>query len=104
MASDREQVHGMLEAMLEPRSSPLDTIPLEDEEISAGEERAVASALEWRKSNEPIPMEEVLADFGLTMADFERMGQTARSPSREKSFFKTEEVSADRRSGSACVA
>ena len=40
------------------------------------EERAVAEAREWLKHNKPIRHEEVLAEFGLTMADFERMGRT----------------------------
>ena len=40
------------------------------------EERAVAEAREWRKHNKPIPHEEVLAELGLSMGDFERMGQT----------------------------
>ena len=37
--------------------------------------KAVAEADEWLKHNQPIPHEEVLADFGLTMADWESMGQ-----------------------------
>jgi len=36
----------------------------------------VAEAREWLKHNKPIRHEEVLAEFGLTMADFERMGRT----------------------------
>ncbi|MGA2119352.1 MAG: hypothetical protein ABSH56_31965 [Bryobacteraceae bacterium] len=30
---------------------------------------------EWRKHNDPIPLEAVLADFGLNMDDWEKMGQ-----------------------------
>ncbi len=37
---------------------------------------AVAESIEWLKHNKPIPHEEVLAEFGLTMEDFERMGGT----------------------------
>jgi hypothetical protein len=48
----------------------------EDEEISEEEEQAVARAREWFKHNEGIPMEEILAEFGLTMEDFEKMGST----------------------------
>ncbi len=61
----------VIEVMLDRASTPL-----EDEEISEEEERAVAEAREWLKHNKPIPHEEVLAELGLTMADFERMGRT----------------------------
>jgi hypothetical protein len=67
---------GLLETIVDPVAAALRNAPLEDEEISAEEEQAVAEAREWLKHNKPIPHEEVLAEFGLTMADFERMGQT----------------------------
>jgi hypothetical protein len=66
----------LMEVMLDPVSRAVANAPLEDEEISEDEERAVAEAREWRKHNKPIPHEEVLAELGLSMADFERMGQT----------------------------
>ena len=54
-----------------------DTVDLEfeDEEISEEEELAVARSIEWFKHNKGIPMEEVLAEFGLTAEDFEEMGR-----------------------------
>jgi|SRR5271165_6431848 hypothetical protein len=67
---------GLLETIVDPVAAALRNAPLEDEEISEEEEQAVAEAREWLKHNQPIPHEEVLAEFGLTMADFERMGQT----------------------------
>jgi hypothetical protein len=51
--------------------------PPEDEEISTDEEEGVTQAREWLKYNNPIPHERVLAELGLSAADFERMGQTA---------------------------
>jgi hypothetical protein len=66
----------VMEVMLNPLSRKLANAPIEDEEISADEEQAVDDARDWLKHNQPIPHEEVLAEFGLTMADFERMGQT----------------------------
>jgi hypothetical protein len=54
--------------------------PVEDEEIGAEEERAVAESRGWLKRNKPIPHEEVLAEFGLSMDDFERMGRTPLPP------------------------
>jgi hypothetical protein len=65
----------IMEVMLDPLSRRLANAPLEDEEIGGEEERAVAEAREWLKHNQAIPHEEVLAEFGLTTADFERMGQ-----------------------------
>ncbi len=55
--------------------------PFEDEPISEEETRAVAVSKAWLKHHEPIPHEDVLADFGLTSADFEAMGQTPLKPS-----------------------
>jgi hypothetical protein len=69
----------LMEVMLDPLSRKLANAPMEDEEIGEEEERAVAEAREWRKHNKPIPHEEVLAEFGLSMADFERMGRTPLS-------------------------
>jgi hypothetical protein len=66
----------LMEVMLDPVSRALANAPLEDEEISEDEEHAVAEAREWLKHNQPIPHEEVLAELGLSLADFERMGRT----------------------------
>jgi hypothetical protein len=50
--------------------------PEEDRDtLSSAEREAVAEADEWLQHNQPIPHEEVLADLGLTMADWEKMGQ-----------------------------
>jgi hypothetical protein len=75
----------LMEVMLDPSSRTLASAPPEDEEISGEEERAVAEAREWLRHNKPIPHEEVLADFGLTLADFERMGQTPLPPEPNRS-------------------
>ena len=49
--------------------------PEEDgDTLSNADRKAVAEADEWLKHNEPIPHEEVLAEFGLTMADWDKMG------------------------------
>ncbi len=56
----------------------LETMVSPDEDgdtLSNAERKAVAEADEWLKHNQPIPHEEVLAEFGLTMADWEKMGQ-----------------------------
>ena len=43
--------------------------------LGNAERKAVAEADEWLKHNQPIAHEEVLAEFGLTMADWDKMGQ-----------------------------
>jgi hypothetical protein len=43
--------------------------------LSSAERKAVAEADEWLKHDQPIPHEEVLAEFGLTMADWEKIGK-----------------------------
>jgi len=57
----------------------LETLVPDDEgdARSDAERDAVAEADEWLKHHPPIPNEEVLADFGLTAADWEAM---AREP------------------------
>jgi hypothetical protein len=88
MSDTRQHAHQLIDRMPEAQLSGLvqfletivepavGRIPLEDEEISEEEEQAVAEAREWLKHNQPTPHEEVLAEFGLTMADWERMGRT----------------------------
>jgi hypothetical protein len=68
-ASQLSAVRSLLEAML-------DRFPIEDEEIGKAEERAAADAREWLKHNNPIPNEALLAEFDLTLDDFERLGRT----------------------------
>ena len=63
----------LMEVMLDPLSRKLANAPPEDETISADEERAVEEARQWRRHNKPVSHEEVLADFGLTMDDFQAM-------------------------------
>ncbi len=67
----------LLEVMRAPAAPALANASPEEEEISEGEERAVAEAKEWLRQNggKGNPHEEVLADFGLTMDDFVKMGE-----------------------------
>lgn len=43
--------------------------------LSPAEANAIAEADEWSKHNDPIPHEEVLAEFGLSMTDWEKMSR-----------------------------
>src|SRR5512138_492208 len=50
--------------------------PEEDRDtLSPTEAKAVAEADEWSKHNEAIPHEQMLAEFGLTLADWEKMSR-----------------------------
>jgi hypothetical protein len=62
----------LLETMVAP-----DTVsPEEDSDtLSPAEAKAIGDADEWLKHNQPFPHEEVLAEFGLTMADWEKMSR-----------------------------
>ena len=74
-----------MEAMLDPLSRALAIAPPEDEEISQDEEQAVAEAREWLKVNRPIPHEGLLAELGLSMAQFEFMSRTPVAAANNRS-------------------
>ena len=73
-------VISMLRIVADPLARSLANAPYEDELISDEETRAAAASKVWLKDNEPISNEEVLAEFGLTGEDFERMGRTPLEP------------------------
>jgi hypothetical protein len=73
-------VVGLLEIILDPVARSLANAPFEDEPISDAEKRAVAASEEWLKHNDPIPHEEILAEFGLTQEDLDRMARTPLEP------------------------
>jgi hypothetical protein len=82
MAADRQHAHQLLDQLgpgqLAAVIRLLETVVSPDENgdtLSNAEHKAVAEADEWLKHNQPIPNEEVLAEFGLTMDDWETMGQ-----------------------------
>jgi hypothetical protein len=70
-------LEGLLQSMLDPLSRKLALAPPDDEPFTEEDRLAVAEADEWRRHNDPIPLEAVLADFGLNMADWDKMGQTS---------------------------
>jgi hypothetical protein len=70
----------LITSMLDPVDRAIANAPFEDEPISEEENRAVAASKAWLKDHDPIPNEEVLAEFGLTADDFDRMGQTPLDP------------------------
>ena len=64
-------VVGLLEAMLDPVSRAIAQAPLDDEPVTEEEREALARSEAWfeKRGGKGIPMEEVLADFGLTVED-----------------------------------
>jgi len=75
-----EVVVELLEIILDPVARSLAKAPFEDEPISEEENLSVAASKEWLKNNQPIPNENVLAEFGLSKEEFERMGRTPLDP------------------------
>jgi hypothetical protein len=73
-------VVGLLEAMLDPVSIALANAPIDDEPVSEEEARNIAEARAAYARGEVVSNEEVLAEFGLTAEDFERMGRTPLEP------------------------
>jgi hypothetical protein len=76
---DKQEVHDLVDQMTPeqlraalPLLRAMVPKPIEDEEISDAEKAAVAEADEWLKHNKPIPFEDVLADFGLTVEDLDQ--------------------------------
>jgi hypothetical protein len=69
-------VVGLLEAMLDPVSIALANAPYDDEPVSEEEARDIAESRAAYARGEVVSNEEVLAEFGLTAEDFERMGRT----------------------------
>jgi hypothetical protein len=61
-------VVGLLQAMLDPVARAIADAPLDDEPVTEEERLAVTRSEVWfeERGGKGIPMEEVLADFGLT--------------------------------------
>ena len=70
----------VLEKMVDPVEYALANAAWEDERISAEEEKASARARAAGYVPSPVSHEEFLKEFGLTLAEFERMGDTPVEP------------------------
>jgi len=73
-------VVGLLEIMLDPVSRSLANAPLDDEPVSEEEAREIAAARASLDRGEGIAHEQVLAEFGLSAEEFERMGRAPIDP------------------------
>jgi len=67
-------VVGLLQAILDPVARAIVNAPIDDEPLTEEERQAVARSEAWfeEQGGKGIPMEEVLADFGLKMDDLVR--------------------------------
>ena len=70
----------LLEAMLDPVSVALASAPIDDEPVGEEEARDIAAGRAATTPGEVVSNDEVLAEFSLTAADFERMGRTPLEP------------------------
>jgi hypothetical protein len=73
-------VVGLLKVMADPLTRTLANAPYDDEPVSAEEAREIAAARASLARGEGVSNDEVLAEFGLTAEDFDRMGRTPLEP------------------------
>jgi len=74
--SQASAVVTLITSMLDPVDRALANAPYDDEPVSEEEARDIAESRAAYARGEAVSNDEVLAEFGLTAADFERMGQT----------------------------
>jgi hypothetical protein len=75
-------VHDLLESMLSPLDRTLALAPLDDEPLAPKEAAAIGEGIVSLERKGGAPMEEVLADFALTMDDFHKMAGADPSEDR----------------------
>ena len=63
---------GLLRVMLDPVSQAIANAPMDDEPVTAEEEKALDESREWFKHNKGIPHEQVLAELGITQEEIAR--------------------------------
>ena len=72
-------VCGLLETMLSPLDRRLALAPIDDEPITPDEAAAIQARITSLEQNGGVPLEEVLADFGLSVDDFHKMAENPAS-------------------------
>jgi hypothetical protein len=66
----------LLETMLDPLARSLANAPYDDEPVSEEEAGQIEAASASLARGEGVSHEDILAEYGLTLEDFERMGRT----------------------------
>ncbi len=69
-------VVGLLETMLDPFARALANAPFDDEPVSEEEAHEIEAAHASLDRGEGVSHEEVLAEYGLTQQEFDRIGRT----------------------------
>lgn len=75
----RQQAHALLDLLPPGKLGAVRTLlevmvdDDDEEELTEADRAATQAGLDSLKKHGPIPMEDVLADFGLTIADFEAL-------------------------------
>ena len=72
----------LLEVMMDPVARSLANAPVDDEPITPEEAAAIDAGIASLERDGGVPMQEVLADFGLTVEDFRKMAETDSPESR----------------------
>jgi hypothetical protein len=77
---ERQHAHALIDLVPPAKLGEARTIlerllDVDDDTLSPAEAKAIAEADEWSKHNKPIPHEQVLAEFGLSLADWEKMSR-----------------------------
>jgi hypothetical protein len=90
MAADKQHAHqlieqlppnqvpaaiGMLESLLDPVSRAIANALVDDEPLSAADEKALAEAREWSKHNKATSHEEFIAELGITKEEIDNHRQ-----------------------------
>jgi hypothetical protein len=77
LEQERQQAHKLLDlfppAKLGAVRSLLEVMVDDGEELTAQDRAAIQAGLDSLDRNGGVPMDDVLADFGLTRSDFEKM-------------------------------
>jgi hypothetical protein len=84
MAADKQHAHelierlapsqvlaavGMLERLLDPVARAIANAPVDDEPLTAADNKALDEAREWSKHNKSTPQEEFLAELGIAQEE-----------------------------------
>jgi hypothetical protein len=79
LQEQRQQAHALLDLLSPAKLGAVRSLlevmidDGEDEELTEEDRAAIQAGLDSLDKHEPVPMEDVLADLGLTMADFEAL-------------------------------
>jgi hypothetical protein len=69
-------VRGLLETILSRLDRKLAVAPIDDEPVTPEDLAAIQAGVASLRRDGGVPMEDVLAEFGLTMDEFRKMAET----------------------------